>query len=262
MSRFPSSRRVAVLLYHHVGNPRPETRHLALTVTPERFRRQVQWLRWRGYKGITPAQWLAWRTTGERLPERPVLFTFDDAYADCATFAFPVLERFGFRSAIFVISGQVGGTTPWDGLSMMTMEQIRYWNTHGVEIGAHTRTHPDLTAASEEAVADEVAGSKEDLIKAGLSPLSFAYPYGSLDQRVQKSVERVFSLAFTCEEGLNDLRTDPLLLKRTMVQPSDTLLDIEFRARFGKDPLDWVRSRVRLRSRLSSLLRRLRLLAG
>jgi peptidoglycan/xylan/chitin deacetylase (PgdA/CDA1 family) len=190
------------------------------------------------------------------------MFTFDDAYADCATYAFPVLERFGFQSVVFVISGQVGGLTSWDGLPMMTMEQIRYWSAHGVEIGAHTRTHPDLTTASDQAVTDEVTGSKEDLINAGLRPLSLAYPYGCFDERVQRSVQGVFPLAFTCEEGLNDLRTDPLLLKRTMVQPGDTLLDIELRAAFGKNPLNLVRSRLRLRSRLASVLRHLGLLAG
>jgi len=190
------------------------------------------------------------------------MFTFDDAYADCATYAFPVLEQYGFPSAVFVISGHVGGSTSWDGLPMMTMDQIHFWDAHGVEIGAHTRTHPDLTAASDQEVTDEVTGSKEDLMKAGLRPVSFAYPYGSFDERVRKSVQGVFLLAFTCEEGLNDLRTDPLLLKRTMVQPGDTLLDIEFRAAFGANPLDRVRSRIRLRSRLASVLRHLGLLAG
>ena len=251
-----------MLLYHHIGNPKPGTSHLALTVTPAKFQRQVRWLHWRGYTAITPAQWLAWCRTGERLPEKPVMFTFDDAYADCATHAFPVLEQFGFQSVVFVITGQVGGITAWDGLPLMTMEQIHYWDARGVEIGAHTRTHCDLTAASDQVVADEVKGSKEDLIKAGLRPLSFAYPYGSVDEKVRKSVQGVFPLAFTCEEGLNDLRTDPLLLKRTMVQPGDTLLDVEFRAAFGKNPMDWVRSRVRVRSRITRVLRRLGLLAG
>jgi peptidoglycan/xylan/chitin deacetylase (PgdA/CDA1 family) len=189
------------------------------------------------------------------------MFTFDDAYADCATYAFPVLERFGFQSAVFVISGQLGGLTNWDGLPVMTMEQIHYWNAHGVEIGAHTRTHPDLTAASDQALADEVMGSKKDLIDASLSPVSFAYPYGCFDERVRTAVEGKFPLAFTCEEGLNDLSTDPLLLRRTMVQPGDTLLDIEFRAALGKNPLDWVRARVRFRTRLASALRHLGLLA-
>jgi peptidoglycan/xylan/chitin deacetylase (PgdA/CDA1 family) len=251
-----------VLLYHHIGNPKPGTSHLSLTISPAKFRRQVRWLRWRGYTAITPSQWLAYCTTGARLPKKPIMFTFDDAYADCATYAFPVLESFAFPSVVYVISGRVGASTCWDGLPLMNMEQIQYWDAHGVEIGAHTRTHPDLTAASDRETEDEIAGSKVDLIHAGLSPLSFAYPYGCFDERVKKKVEGTFPLAFTCEEGLNNLRTDPLLLRRTMVQPGDTLLDIEFRAALGRSPLDWLRSRVRLRTRLKKALRHLGLPAN
>jgi peptidoglycan/xylan/chitin deacetylase (PgdA/CDA1 family) len=188
------------------------------------------------------------------------MFTFDDAYVDIGTYALPVLERFGFQSAVFVISKQVGDVTAWDGLPLMTMKQVRHWAARGVEIGAHTRTHPDLTALPDKAVANEVRGSKKDLMEAGLTPLSFAYPYGCVDDRIRASVNGVFQLAFTCEEGMNDLGTDPLLLKRTMVQPGDTLLDIEFRAAFGMSPLNWVRSRLRLRSRFLRVLRYLKFL--
>jgi GT2 family glycosyltransferase/peptidoglycan/xylan/chitin deacetylase (PgdA/CDA1 family) len=251
---------LAVLLYHHIGFPTPTTENLALTVTPKKFERQVRWLRWRGYTAITPAQWLAWHAGGEPLPRKPVLLTFDDAYADISKHALPVLERYGFRSAVFVISGQVGGVNTWDGLPVMTMRQIRHWAARGVEIGGHSRTHPDLTGISDDAVASEIAGSKEDLADAGLRPLSFAYPYGCFDDRVRKSVDGIFPLAFTCEEGLNDLRTDPLLLRRTMVQPGDTILDIELRAALGRSPLNSLRSRLRIRSRLVKALRHMRLL--
>jgi glycosyltransferase involved in cell wall biosynthesis/peptidoglycan/xylan/chitin deacetylase (PgdA/CDA1 family) len=249
--------RLAILLYHHIGFPARDTEHLSLTVSPAKFVRHVRWLRWRGYTAITPTQWQSWRATGNGLPEKPVLFSFDDAYADLTKYAFPVLEQYGFQSAVFVISGQVGGRTSWDGLPLMTIEQIRHWAVRRVEIGAHTRTHPDLTAIPDEAVYEEVRGSKEDLMKAGLMPLSFAYPYGLFDDRIRALVNGVFPLAFTCEEGLNDLGTDPLSLKRTMVQRGDTLLDIELRAAFGRSALNWIRSRLRLRSRFVTVLRHL-----
>jgi peptidoglycan/xylan/chitin deacetylase (PgdA/CDA1 family) len=257
----PAKRRVAVLLYHHIGIPKPGTEHLALTVTPSKFRRQVRWLRWRGFAAITPAQWFAWCTTGEDLPKKPIIFTFDDAYSDTATHAFPVLEQFGFRSVVFVITRQAGCVTSWDGLTMMTIEELKHWAARGVEIGAHTRTHPDLTTIPDGAVYDEIIGSKKDLSNAGFKPLSFAYPFGYFDDRIRALVDGVFPLAFTCEEGLNDFRTDLLLLRRTMVHPGDTLLDIEFRAAFGKSPIDWLRRHIWLRSRLASALRRLRFLS-
>jgi peptidoglycan/xylan/chitin deacetylase (PgdA/CDA1 family) len=188
------------------------------------------------------------------------LLTFDDAYADIAQYALPILEKYGFKGAVFVITGQTGASTAWEGLPLMTLEQIQHWASRGIEIGAHSRTHPNLTAVSDDVVADEVAGSKEDLMKAGIKPLSFAYPYGHFDERIRKSLEGVFPLGFTCKEGLNDLRTDPLLLRRTMVQPGDTIFDIELRAALGWSPLNRVRSWLRIRSRFLKTLRHMRLL--
>jgi peptidoglycan/xylan/chitin deacetylase (PgdA/CDA1 family) len=226
--------RVAALLYHHVGFPSPGTGHLGLTVAPAEFERQARWLRLRGYTAITPSEWLAWRDTGKDLPEKPVMFTFDDGYADIGVYALPALERCGFRSAIFVITQKTGGAAAWDDLPLMTMDQIRYWAGRGVEIGAHTRTHPRLAGLSAEDTAVEIGGSRRDLEDAGIAPLAFAYPYGCYDDRMRECAGSFFAAAFTCDEGMNGRETDPLLLKRTIVQPDDTLLDVEYRAAFGR----------------------------
>ncbi len=39
---------------------------------------------------------------GKSLPERAVLLTFDDGYIDNYTFAFPILEEFGFQGSFFI----------------------------------------------------------------------------------------------------------------------------------------------------------------
>jgi peptidoglycan/xylan/chitin deacetylase (PgdA/CDA1 family) len=171
-----------------------------------------------------------------------------------------VLEKYGFTAAIYVITGLLGQSLRWDGLPVMTLEQLRHWASRGFEIGAHTRTHPQLTALSDAGVLEEVQGSKDDLTQAGFPLCSFAYPYGIFDDRVRESLRAIFSLALTCEEGLNDSSTDRLEMKRLMMHPSDTLLDLEFRASTGRSPLDPIRSRVRLRSRVKNALRRLKVL--
>lgn len=253
---------LAVLLYHHIGFPAVTAEHLSLTISPAKFLRHVRWLRWRGYTAITPAQWLAWRVSGEPLPRKAVMLTFDDAYADLAQHALPVLERYGFPSVVFVITGRAEDSATWEGRPTMTMEQIRQWAGRGVEIGAHTRQHADLTVLPDEEVAVEVRGSQEDLTQAGVASLSFAYPYGRVDDKVRRAVGEVFPLAFTCEEGLNDLATDLLLLNRTMVQRTDTMLDFEFRAALGRSPLAPIRTRLRLRTRSRNVLRRLKAVAN
>jgi peptidoglycan/xylan/chitin deacetylase (PgdA/CDA1 family)/glycosyltransferase involved in cell wall biosynthesis len=237
--------RLPVLLYHHIGTPTSFTRQYQLTVRPAKFQRHMRWLRRLGYSPITPAQWLAWREAGIPIPDKPVLLTFDDGYADIAKYALPILRHYGFTATIFVLTDR----RCWEGLPVMTMEDILYWATRGIEVGVHTRTHPDLTSVTSSVLRGEIIGCKSDLAQAGVTTISFAYPYGYYDDRVRLAVADDFRIAFTCEKGLNDLRTDPLLMRRTIVHPGDTLLDIVLRLRFGWSPRGWLSQYFRLLSR-------------
>jgi peptidoglycan/xylan/chitin deacetylase (PgdA/CDA1 family) len=256
--------RLPVLLYHHVGPLRPGTVP-GLTVSPERFEHHVRWLARRGYTGICPSDWVRWRREGKGLPERPVLLTFDDGYADLVEYALPVLRRYGFGGAVYVVTGQMGGTNAWDKACgsgtqrLMSAAQIRYWASQGIEFGAHSRTHADLTTLSAKELAEEVIGSRDELADLlGSRVASFAYPYGSYNQAACDCVRGAFDVAFIADdqnEGLNHLLTDPHLLLRTMVQANDSLLDLECRARWGYNPILNLRARVRLRSRLKGAVR-------
>lgn len=251
--------RLPVLLYHHVGPQQPGT-HRSLTVSPAKFERQIRWLARRGFRGICPADWQQWRSTGAGLPKRPVLITFDDGYADLAQHALPVLRRYGFGAAVFVVTGQLGGTNAWDEARgsgthrLMSAEEIREWAAQGIEFGAHTRTHADLTTLSAPEIEQEVAGSRHDLEQVlGRRVTSFAYPYGFFTDGVVDCVREAFDLALGIrprERGINHLLTDPHRLQRTMVQPDDTVLDLACRVTLGFSPMATLRARVRLRTRL------------
>jgi GT2 family glycosyltransferase/peptidoglycan/xylan/chitin deacetylase (PgdA/CDA1 family) len=242
--------RLPVLLYHHVGPLRPGT-YPELTISPETFERQMRWLARRGYMGVPPSAWLAWCREGRALPGKPVLLTFDDAYADLTEHAFPVLRRHGFSAAVFVVTGQIGGTNAWDEKlgsathQLMTAEQIRYWAGQGIEFGAHSRSHADLRALQGSDLADEVTGSGRDLAELlRTRVLSFAYPYGTHNDAVRKQVGDSYALACGVEEGLNFLKTRLSLLRRTMVQPDDTFSDFACRVRYGWSPIQRFRGRV------------------
>ena len=80
----------------------------------------------------------------------------------------------------------------------------------GVTLAPHSRTHPQLTRVSDTALDEEIGGSRDDLAQRLDSPPSpaFAYPSGEHSARVRDAVERNgFTVAFSTERGLNDLRT-------------------------------------------------------
>jgi peptidoglycan/xylan/chitin deacetylase (PgdA/CDA1 family) len=254
--------RLPVLLYHHVGPVRPQT-HLSLTVSPAAFARQVRCLARKGYQGISPSDWLRWRFDGKGLPEKPVLLTFDDGYTDLVQFAFPVLEEHGFKAAVYVVTERMGGTNTWDEVRgggchrLLTADQIQFWVKRGIEFGAHSRTHADLTTLQQQELDDEILGSKSDLEHLlGRRVVSFAYPFGFHNPRVVERARCAFDLAFGItphERGINHLLTDPLLLQRSMVQTTDSVLDVASRVAWGYSPIQSLRTRLRLRTRTKRL---------
>jgi peptidoglycan/xylan/chitin deacetylase (PgdA/CDA1 family)/glycosyltransferase involved in cell wall biosynthesis len=231
---YPS--RTPILMLHSVSAPR-ELYLKSLYISPERFTRFMEWLKRAGYTSALPADWEK-RTANQRR----VVLTFDDAYDDFMTDAFPVLDRLGFTATVFVVVDRIGKTNEWDesrgfkSRRLLSLEQIRDLHQHGVHFGSHTLTHAWLTSVSDRDLEREVRDSKrklEDLIGAEVS--SFAYPWGIADMRVRSAVARAgYKVALTTEEGLN-WSEDPLSLKRTNVAEVDTLPEFAFKLATGRD---------------------------
>ena len=240
--------RLAILMYHDIGAPAlgiyPEQ-----TVSPAKFEQQVKWLARRGYTGIGIRDWLAWREEGKPLPEKPVLFTFDDGYQGVAKYAFPILERYNFKALAFVVTSLIGMSNTWDEAAgfpsrrLMSADDIRRWAARGFEFGSHSRTHVDLTRLDANEMAREVAESRDELAAVlGDAPAAFAYPYGRVNDDVRRCVARHFAAAVSIERGLNTIATDPHMLRRSHVRQRDTLLDLACRVAFGTSPIVKLRS--------------------
>ena len=249
-------RRLPVLGYHRVG-PAVDGANPELTVRPRSFERHLRLLGRLGFTPVTPAAWLAWCRSATRLPRRPVLLTFDDAYADLSRYAFPSLVQAGYPAALFAPSARLGGENIWDeafvsGSCLVTHrllgpEDLLAWDKCGIEVGAHTRTHARLPDLEDDELVEEMVGSKVDLERLLRRPVStFAYPFGSVDEQVRERAAMTFDAAFTIHEGLNTLATDPSLLRRSTVRSADTIIDVFFRLYLGWSPLHRISAKVGL----------------
>jgi peptidoglycan/xylan/chitin deacetylase (PgdA/CDA1 family) len=252
-----------VLLYHRVGSADPDPRSAPLTVTTAKFARQIRRLERRGYVGIRPSDWVAFRRHGRPLPRKPILITFDDAYAEVGEHALPILHEHGFTATIFVVTGQLGGYNSWDDASglpqriLMSAQDIRRWAAIGFEFGGHSHGHIELTKLTPAELDDELTACRDVLTELlGHCPCSFAYPYGSHNHAVRAATARLFEVAFGTTEGRNDTGSDLFDVHRTYVFPNDLMIDFASRTRLGYSILRRLQGRVRLRSRLARFLRR------
>jgi peptidoglycan/xylan/chitin deacetylase (PgdA/CDA1 family) len=163
-----------ILMYHHVnGAPTASELDARLTVTDADFTRQLAYLRCAGYYSITLSQLFDGIYNGAPLPEKPVILTFDDGYADAYTNAFPQLNWTGFGGSFAIVTGWAGqpGYLNW--------EQMREMAAAGMEMVAHSVSHPDLGKESDEIVRFQLGRSRRDLDeKLGQAAQFFVYPAG------------------------------------------------------------------------------------
>lgn len=104
---------------------------------------------------------------------------------------------------------------------MLTPHMVRALDRHGIEIGAHTVTHPILTSLDDESAAKEISTSKQELEAILDKPVHlFAYPNGKVgkdyDARHVEMVRRAgFSAAFTTAIGAITKEQDRFQLPRS-----------------------------------------------
>lgn len=229
-----------ILMYHAFGGPNEPASRYVLPV--RRFARQMAWLRWLGYRVISMQEYLRYRREYLVPPRRSVVITIDDGYADNWNVAYPVLHRYGFPATIFVVTDQIGGKydihieSELNGRPMLSWSQIESLAQAGVEIGAHTRTHPNLTKLSFEQARSEIMGSKVELEKRLGAPVHvFSYPFGEYTDRVQSLVQETgFFGACSSNTGLNTLITPLFALRRIEIYGTASLINFALVLSFGQ----------------------------
>lgn len=89
-----------------------------------------------------------------------------------------------------------------------------------VTIGSHTNNHPILTTLTQEALAEELVGSKKALESRLQRPCDFfCYPNGTHDTVVVDEARKHYKAAFCADDGYISTKDDPYCLKRIAVMP-------------------------------------------
>ncbi|MFB7471450.1 polysaccharide deacetylase family protein [Kitasatospora sp. NPDC056184] len=229
--RLAARRRLAVLAYHGVDDPR------VFALQMERLVRHA--------RPVSPADVEQAVHDGRPLPPRSVLVTFDDGDRTVLTEGLPVLTRLGIPAAAFVVTDLIGGDQPfwWSEAAFLaahggtaraladcppggvvrrmktladrdrrtalaelresagiraprqeqlTPDDLRALVRGGVAVGNHTAGHPCLDRCEDDTVRSEVAGAHEALTGwLGQAPTAFAYPNGNLDPRAEAELRRL-----------------------------------------------------------------------
>ena len=201
--------RSAILTWHSLDDSGS-----VISTPPSVFRRQIESL---ADSGIPVVPLNRVRTT-----PGSVALTFDDGFQNLAQHAFPLLDRFGWPATVFVVSQYCGRSNQWPSqpatgipaLSLLSWDQLKALPPR-IEIGAHTATHPHLTALSAQDCDRELRECRDDIEhRLGCPAESLAYPYGDSSENVRLTTSRYFQFAVSTSLRFLSQDSDPLDLPR------------------------------------------------
>jgi peptidoglycan/xylan/chitin deacetylase (PgdA/CDA1 family) len=211
-SRNPDA--VPIAMYHsiaHTTNPR----YARFALAPELLQEQLDALVDGGWHTLTVAEFASARISGRPLPENSVVLTFDDGFTDFVTVALPMLAERNLRATLYVPTGLVGDASRWMISERETERPLLDWGqlaevaAAGVEIGAHSHTHPQLDRLPLWRLAAELRRPRELLEDQLQVPVStFAYPYGYRTAAVRRTVAEAGYVAACAVDDLPAASSD------------------------------------------------------
>lgn len=183
----------------------------------ERFESLLEFLSKNGYASCFPGEVIS----GSKLPERKVIFTFDDGSKSHVRAA-QILEKYGFKGIFFVIPDRIRETDE----KFLTRGEIQLLAEHGHLIGAHGFQHKSMVdsvlelKASQESskkILRTIVGERQHTIS------NFAFPFGYYNNQIVKQLRHEFKYLHTVNPGYWDGKS--ILIPRMLI---DSHTNMEF----------------------------------
>ncbi|WP_297433963.1 polysaccharide deacetylase family protein [uncultured Cetobacterium sp.] len=226
-----------VIMYHRVIKDESEKGVHGTYVTVEQFEEQMKYLKKKGYETVTFKDMLNNRYKQRFDKDKKwIMLTFDDGYKDNYENAFPILKKYQFKGIIYILDGIE--YNKWDvdnpgnperKFTLMNQDELLEMQNYGIEFGGHTSTHPRLAELSIEQVKSEIINSKSNIEKiVGRELLSFAYPYGSLNEEVKRIPQEAgYKFAVATDSGSIVFSDDLFEIRRIGIFPTNNLFNFK-----------------------------------
>jgi peptidoglycan/xylan/chitin deacetylase (PgdA/CDA1 family) len=201
---------VPVLVYHDIRDQPGADEYV---VSTQAFREQMAFLKQQGYQPVSLARYADAAAGKSKLPEKPIVLSFDDGLVSFRDIAVPVLAEYSFPAVLSVVTGWVDGNQVPDDYRgrLLTWEQLRSLSRSPlVEVLSHTdnlhhgvlanpqgnltpatitrrydvqaRRYESETDYRKRIRADLTHSAQRLLTELGKSPPGIAWPYGDYNQ--------------------------------------------------------------------------------
>lgn len=247
---FEDNTKIPILMYHDLTTDEDDTD--SMTITIERFEEDMAFLSLYGYTPLLAEDLVAISSGEMEMPSRPVMITFDDGYATNYTLGYPIIEEYGMKATVSVITSHMkddeGNGYP-DSLHWTQIQAL--YESGIIDIGLHThRLHneeidgmqyvdqPNGIQRKEDETLEEYNERVGTDIKTGVEMLEyylgedyqvnyFSYPFGATDSWFQPILdENGITVSTTTYKATADIRYSLFHLPRHVVNMENSARDI------------------------------------
>ena len=219
----PRADKIPVLLYHHLAREdelTPSDRNNDFVMSVEKFSEQMKYLYDNNYYTASLYELERYINGKVILPEKTVVITFDDGYRSNTKYAYPILKKYDFRAAIFIVSSLIGEKVNvieranWGDLK--NCKDVFSYHSH-----SHNLHQQQRDGKSSFVVSDSSVIANDILIsKALLSTSYIAYPYGQTSRAVKKALsESGYRMGFTTVAEYVKRKSDAYEVPRFTITP-------------------------------------------
>jgi peptidoglycan/xylan/chitin deacetylase (PgdA/CDA1 family) len=228
-------------MYHHIN---PHRRDM-VTVTPDVFEGQMEYLHKSGYRTLKINELLDFINGKLTIKEKSVVVTFDDGWLDNYIYAFPVLKKYKINATIFLITDRterasknktvIPASVPTHNESKLLIEKnedyrvVLNWelikemaDSSLVEFYSHTKSHARCNGLSENELLEELGESKKTIEEKLNKPCPYlCWPYGKHNETAVEIARTAnYRAIFTTKHGVVKQNSNPFAIKRIVVKDS------------------------------------------
>ncbi len=218
-----STRQIPILMYHSVVSD-PSLRG-DYVITCDDLEQDITWLLENGYTPVFCSELEPFVCGRGKLPEKPVVLSFDDGCYNNFYYVLPMLEKYKVKAVFAVVGSWTVAAAelaePSPVYSSMDTDNLRSlvysgyceianhtWDMHSLGEDGSRRGVLPFEGESERDYRRALWGDLTDCARviraAGQEPATLAYPYGFREDRTEELVKELgYTVTLSCDERIN-----------------------------------------------------------
>ena len=225
---------VPIIMYHSILKSKTGT----YIVSPDKLEEDLKYISEKGYTTITMTDLIEYVYNDVKLPEKPIIITFDDGYYNNYIYLVPLLEKYDMKAVISIVGEYTDrfsdvnevnanyGHLRWVDVNILIPEGRVEFQNHSYNLHSNNNGRKGSMKKRGESLEEYAKILKEDLGKLQkefqdncyYTPNTYTYPFGAVSYAATDILKEMgFKASLSCKSGMNYITKDPeglYLLKR------------------------------------------------